>query len=184
MNIPKLIDQLILHEGIKLFPYKDTQGLWTIGVGRNLIHNPLSRNEKLHIFSDGTISDQEVIESFQRGGLDRSQALYLLENDIRDAQRYCERLSANFEALSDPRQHVLIDMCFNLGYGTMRRGFLHIVDLIDGGDYRGAVEAIQKTRYARQVGHRDNRLCVMLLNDVFHDQVTQRQILEIENGAY
>jgi len=36
VNLTKLEDQLILHEGMRLNIYKDTVGIWTIGVGRNL----------------------------------------------------------------------------------------------------------------------------------------------------
>lgn len=183
MNIQKLNEQLLLHEGFRSRPYQDSVGKWTIGIGRNVEDNPITPSERGHLFGNPDMGDDELWEALL-GGISRQQAFILLESDIREALRYIRRLSPNFEALSEPRKFVLIDMLFNLGYGTMRRSFLHIIDLIEAGDYRGAVEAIQRTKYAKQVGHRDNRLCVMLLRDVYHDQVSQREILDIEAGRY
>ena len=44
MNLDALEQQLIEHEGLELDMYKDTMGIATIGVGRNLEHVGL-RNE-------------------------------------------------------------------------------------------------------------------------------------------
>ena len=38
MNLTKLEDQLIQHEGLRLDMYRDSVGIWTIGIGRNLEH--------------------------------------------------------------------------------------------------------------------------------------------------
>jgi lysozyme len=54
---------LIKHEGIRFTPYKCSMGRWTIGIGRNL-------------------SDK---------GITKEEALYLLDNDIKE----CERDLAN-----------------------------------------------------------------------------------------
>lgn len=37
-----LEERLILHEGIRAKPYKDTLGIWTIGCGRNMEGNGFS----------------------------------------------------------------------------------------------------------------------------------------------
>lgn len=177
----KIRDQLTLHEGLKSFPYFDTRGFVTIGIGRNLDSNPFSHDEKKYLFNDPYITYEKYIEILRLSGLSLLQAHYLLENDIQVALKFIKRLSPNFEAISEPRQFVLIDMMFNLGYGTMRKSYQLIINLIEDGEFSHAVEQIQNTKYSRQVGHRDNRLCVMLLKNKYHDEVTQREILEIKN---
>ena len=80
-----LKEQLELHEGRKRFPYVDTAGKITIGIGRNL--------------TDTGLSDDEID--------------YLFVNDVRkcdDVKRY-----AWFDRLNDVRQRVVTDMRFNLG---------------------------------------------------------------------
>lgn len=47
-----LKDQLILHEGLKLKPYKCPANKWTIGVGRNLEDVGLSKDEQLKLLGD------------------------------------------------------------------------------------------------------------------------------------
>jgi len=175
MNIPKFKEQLLLHEGFRSKPYKDSVGIWTIGIGRNLQHNPISRSERGKVFGNSKLSDEQLWDILQHG-VTLAQAYDLLESDIDSAIRYTKRLSPNFDALSDPRQHVLVDMMFNLGYGTKRRSFQPMLDMVGSGDYIGAVKFIQRTKYARQVGMRDNRLCVMLIKDIFHDQVKESEL--------
>ena len=46
LDMEEIINRLILHEGIKLKPYKCPAGFLSIGVGRNLITNPLTKTEQ------------------------------------------------------------------------------------------------------------------------------------------
>lgn len=182
MNIRKLREQLTLHEGVKMFPYEDTKGFVTIGIGRNLDTNPLSYEEKRYIFNDPNISYVDYMNRLRLSGLTSLQTHYLLENDIQVAIKFLKRLSPIFDDLSEVVQFVLIDMMFNLGYGTMRKSYGVIINLIEHGKFEEAVQQIQLRSYAKQVGHRDNRLCVMLLKNKYHDEVTQKEILEIEKN--
>ena len=45
MNRDRLRAQLVLHEGSRLKPYRDTVGKLTIGIGRNLDDVGLSEDE-------------------------------------------------------------------------------------------------------------------------------------------
>ena len=47
LDLEEIINRLVLHEGLELKPYKCSAGFWSIGVGRNLITNPLTKQEKL-----------------------------------------------------------------------------------------------------------------------------------------
>lgn len=82
-------EQLILHEGMKLKPYRCTAGKLTIGVGRNL--------------EDRGISEEE--------------ALFLLQNDIENVIKQLERYSW-YTGLDPVRQKVIIDMSF-MGMGSL-----------------------------------------------------------------
>src|SRR5438093_1522067 len=93
MNRTVLKTMLVKHEGLRLKPYADTAGKLTIGVGRNL--------------TDAGITDCE--------------ARLLLDNDINEAVRLCTSRIGCFGSLDDTRQHVLLDMCFNLGVGGLMK---------------------------------------------------------------
>jgi lysozyme len=121
-------DQLILHEGLKLKPYRCTAGKLTIGVGRNLDDKGISRDE----------------------------AMILLRNDIKDITGQLERYSW-FRALGPVRRKVLIDMCFNLGMAGLL-GFQKMIEALERGDYERAANEMIYSRWYRQVGERGRRL--------------------------
>lgn len=133
MNVEALQQQLIAHEGLVLRPYKDSVGKLTIGVGRNL---------------------DDV-------GISRSEALTLLENDI---ARACKDLDTNlpwWRQLSDTRQQVLADMCFNLGIRRLQ-GFRKALEAMRAGAWYEAADQMLDSTWASQVGSRAIRLADMM----------------------
>ena len=55
MNREKLIDQLIEHESLELFPYKCTADRWTLGVGRNISDKGITREEALYLLNNDVV---------------------------------------------------------------------------------------------------------------------------------
>jgi lysozyme len=138
----RLQQQLILHEGLRLFPYSDTVGKTTIGVGRNLTDN----------------------------GISHVEALFLLDNDIElrvfaDLERH-----APWVAQLDPvRQAVVIDMCFNLGWPRLSL-FRNTLAAMKRGDWVSAAEGMRASKWAKQVGNRAVRLRQMMLTGQFPNE--------------
>lgn len=128
----KLKLQLMRHEGIRLKPYLDTVGKWTIGVGRNL--------------SDVGISHDE--------------AQFLLENDIDACVRDCATFPW-FADLDPVRQRVIVDMRFNLGPSKLR-GFTNTLAAVGRGDYAQATRGMLASKWAKQVKGRAVRLAEMM----------------------
>jgi GH24 family phage-related lysozyme (muramidase) len=52
MNHDTLKKQLILHEGLSLKPYKDSKGIWTCWVGRN-VQRGLTTDELILLIQEG-----------------------------------------------------------------------------------------------------------------------------------
>lgn len=132
MNTAALTKQLILHEGLRLFPYRDAVGKLTIGVGRNLTDRGLSKDE----------------------------AYYLLQNDVADCVADC-RSFPWFDGLNDVRQRVIVDLRFNLGPKGLRT-FKNTLALIARGEYAKAAANMLKSKWALQVGQRAMRLAKMM----------------------
>ena len=125
-------EQLLLHEGLRLKPYKDTVGKLTIGVGRNLDDKGISKDE----------------------------ALFLLANDIEAVINQLERYE--WYISTDPiRRKVLIDMAVNLGVGGLLK-FRKMIAALERGDYEGAADQMLDSRWAEQVGYRAVRLAEMM----------------------
>ena len=135
-----ITELLIKHEGMRLKPYKDSVGKVTIGIGRNLDDNGISKEE----------------------------ALYLLRNDIDAAVADCNRLLDFFKDLSPIRQMVMIDMIFNIGPAGLMR-FVNTLAAIRSKDWKGAADGMLRSKWAQQVGKRAHRLAYMKLADKFPD---------------
>lgn len=131
----RLEEQLIRHEAIRFFPYKDTVGKWTIGVGRNL-------------------DDR---------GITRDEAMLMLSNDIAIAHLDAERFvgAKIFHELNEARQMVLIDMAFNLGYDRLC-GFKRLRKALGKHNYDEAEAEMEDSRWCRQVGKRCTNLRRMM----------------------
>ena len=121
-------EQLILHEGLRLKPYRCPAGKLTIGVGRN-------------------IEDK---------GITKEEALFLLENDIRGVTTALERHDW-FTKLDAIRKKVVVDMAFNLGVGGFLQ-FKKLIAALERGDYQAATAEMIDSRWHRQVGQRALRL--------------------------
>lgn len=118
-----LYDRLERHEGESLFPYKDTTGHLTIGIGRNL---------------DGR-------------GISHEEAKYLLANDVNRVSHELDVDLPWWRGLDQVRQSVLAEMAFNLGTAELLT-FKEFLGFVRGGLYNEAAEDMLNTLWARQVG--------------------------------
>jgi len=148
-NMTELLDQLVLHEGLELLPYKDTLNIDTIGIGRNLEHRGLSEEELAHIGKD--------ISDICEWGITKEQAYYLAENDVKIVEKeVCEKHPCVLE-LDEVRQRVIIDMAFNMGVPRLSK-FVKMWKAIDEENFAEAKIQMLDSRWANQVGNRAVRL--------------------------
>lgn len=133
MNIETLKKQLVIDEGLKLFPYRDTMGIITIGIGRNLEHR----------------------------GITREEAYAMCENDINDCLSLLTKNIPGFSKFSDARQQALCNMCFNLGWEKLAK-FNNMLMHIQRGEWEEAASAALNSLWAKQVGDRAKRIAKLL----------------------
>tara|TARA_Y100000401_G_scaffold115664_1_gene119790 strand:- start:2249 stop:2722 length:474 start_codon:yes stop_codon:yes gene_type:complete len=145
----ELLDQLVLHEGLELLPYKDTLNIDTIGIGRNLEHRGLSEEELAHIGKD--------ISDICEWGITKEQAYYLAENDVKIVEKeVCEKHPCVLE-LDEVRQRVIIDMAFNMGVPRLSK-FVKMWKAIHEENFEEVKIQMLDSRWANQVGNRAVRL--------------------------
>lgn len=128
-----IIKMLEGHEGVRQFPYTDTTGNLTIGVGRNLT----------------TV------------GLRMDEVQYMLKNDIREADEELTMQFPWYRFLTTKRQHALINMLFNLGLTRFRTFKKMLIALAEARYDDAANEALDST-WADQVGARSLDIAAML----------------------
>ncbi len=118
--------QLVRHEGLKLKPYRCTEGKLTIGIGRNL----------------------------DDCGISQKEAYAMLERDILECeQRLIDEIPEIYNNLDEVRQSVLLNMCFNLGIKGLLE-FKNTLAFIGAGDWERAANNMLASKWAKQVGRR------------------------------
>ena len=132
MDMEAVKTLIIEHEAYRKYPYRCSAGRLTIGMGRNIESKGISPNE----------------------------ALMLLENDIKECAEDLREIFPIFDGLSEKRQHVLIDMRFNLGASRFR-GFKKMIAAVQAGDDEGVIREMKDSRWFSQVGRRAQRLIGM-----------------------
>jgi len=161
-------EQLILHEGISLTPYKCTAGKWTIGVGRNLEDTGLYEFEKMRILGTYELTRQEVIDILQVRHITQEEALYMLDNDIKVITAELEDSYKWFKYLDEVRQKVIIDMRFNLGSAGFA-GFKNMIRQLELENYQKVAEEMKNSKWYLQVKTRGDRLIKMMLTGQDYD---------------
>lgn len=116
------------HEGYRSTPYVDSVGVQTIGIGHNL-HKPLTRQAVLQILRD----------------------------DIANATNDCLHAFPWYAALDEPRQRVMVNMCFNLGLPRLLK-FTKFLAAMELGNYETAAAEMLDSLWAKQVKGRAREL--------------------------
>lgn len=127
-NTDKLIKQLKRHEGIELKPYKDTEGILTIGIGRNLEHR----------------------------GITEKEAEFMLMNDLAEFMETA-RSYVWYDSLNDVRKAVIVNMLFNLGHPRFNK-FVAMQEALKAQNYATAAAEMLDSRWAKQVKGRATEL--------------------------
>ena len=132
-DMSKLLDQVKRHEGFSGVPYKCAADKTTIGYGRNLESNPLTKEE----------------------------ATLLLDNDLRMVM-YSLRDHKLLDGHNEARNAVIINMAFNLGVTGLLR-FKKTLEYYRNGDYESASREMLDSKWARQVKGRAIELSKQML---------------------
>lgn len=131
--------QLLREEGAESCAYQDSLGFWTIGVGR-------------------------LIDSRKGGGLSSDEIDFLLENDIKTKTAEVLQALPWVSKLSEPRQAVLIGMCFQMGIGGLLK-FKRALGSIEDGHYGEAASEMMDSAWAKQTFGRAARLAKQMESD-------------------
>ena len=141
MNLDLALKLVKEAEGFSAVPYYCPSNRLTQGYGRNLEAHPLSEEEKAELASDGSVS-KEVAEKWALKELNECE--YKLSQNI------------IYQKQSDVRKAVLLDMCFNIGYGGLMK-FKKMWFALGNKDYPEASRQAKDSAWYVQVGNRGKR---------------------------
>ena len=153
------IEELIKHEGLKLQVYKDTLGIDTIGIGRNLEDRGITKQELDEL-------DIPSIDHVYEYGITEADAVYLATNDVQIVEEELVRAHPCVDRLDSVRQLILIDMAFNMGVPRLCK-FKKMWAAVHDKDYPTAAKEMLDSRWAKQVKGRATKLANAMHNGEF-----------------
>lgn len=135
------LDYITKEEGSRNKAYKDSKGLWTIGVGH------LIKADEQHLITT-TLTDAQVEE--------------LLRNDL----KWCSAAVENSVKvpLTQKQFDALYSLCFNIGETNFKKST--VVRRLNAGDYKGAADAIEMWNKPAVLINRRKREKALFLADV------------------
>lgn len=133
-----LKERIKQHEGKRNTPYKDSEGILTVGYGRNLRDVP---------FSDDEID--LMFENDFRAAVDRAESFFV------------------YPALNEARRGVLIEMIFQMGAKGVSK-FVKFLDAAAEGDWQKAHDELLDSLWAKQTPERAEKLAKIFLKGENH----------------
>ena len=131
------------HEGVRYKPYKDSLGLWTIGVG--------------HLIGDGKSLPPEYNREFSAEEVDQ-----LFNKDFEHHQDAAEKIPG-YDKIDNKGQAALTDLTFNMG-PTWYKKWKNFSKSMAAGDVEGAANNLESSKWYGQVGSRAPEVVAMLRN--------------------
>ena len=150
MNIELLKEEIKRHEGEVLEIYEDSLGYKTLGVGHLCKPEDPEYNWEV-----GTPVSQEVVDLYYEDDFNKHVAEAIHVFGTEEA----------FANLPENIQHVLVNMCFNLG-GTRLSKFRNMLAACREHDWKRMAAEMEDSRWFKQVGRRSRELQEMVLNTI------------------
>ena len=140
MNLIKLQDEIADDEGVKYETYRCSLGHVTGGIG----HLITEWDEEIYSGPIGTkIPHQQVDDWFAK--------------DIGTTIKDCNLLFSQFNNLPDEIQHVLANMCFQLGRPRLSK-FKNMIAAVEDLDWVKMADEMEDSNWYRQTPNRAKRL--------------------------
>ena len=158
-NRHDFIQKLIAHEGLRLEVYKDSLGIDTIGIGRNLEDRGITKEELDWM----DIPNMAIVHTL---GITEADAMYLAENDVQIVEEELVRAHPCVDKLDAVRQLVVMDMAFNMGVPRLCK-FKNMWNAIHEENYIAAAKEMLDSRWAIQVKSRSTKLANAMHNGEF-----------------
>ena len=144
MNLVKLQEEISKDEGIKFETYRCSLGHLTGGIG----HLITEWDEEIYSGPVGTaIPTEQVNDWFAKD----------IETTIKD----CNLLFSQFDNLPDDIQHVLANMCFQLGRPRLSK-FKNMIAAVEDLDWHRMADEMENSRWFKQTPNRAKRLIAIV----------------------
>ena len=135
------IKQMVIkHEGLRTKPYKDSLGLWTVGVG--------------HLIGDGKTLPASMNREFSQ-----QEIMAMFEEDFAKHYAIAQR-TPGWDKANDVGKGAMIDLAFNMGQWWNK--FPNTARALAAGDWKGASAGLRDSKWFSQVKGRAETVTGMI----------------------
>lgn len=132
------------HEGVRYEPYKDSLGLWTVGVG--------------HLIGDGRTLPAAWNRKFSH-----EEVMALYDKDYEEHKKAAQSNVPGFNKFDSLGKAALVDLTFNMGPGWAKK-FPNTSRKLEAGDSQGAAAGLMDSLWYQQVKSRGPTIVEMVKN--------------------
>ena len=144
MDLIKLQNEIADDEGIKYEIYRCSEGYPTGGIG--------------HLITEW---DEEYYEQPMGTKIPHEQVDEWFAKDIETTIKDCNLLFSQFNNLPDDIQHVLANMCFQLGRPRLSK-FKNMIAAVEDLDWYKMADEMENSRWFKQTPNRAKRLIAIV----------------------
>ena len=136
-----IMEMIKVHEGVRTKPYKDSLGLWTVGVG--------------HLIGDGKSLPPEWNRELSMQEVDE-----LFAKDYAHHKEMAMK-TPGWDKANETGQAAMIDLAFNMG-GSWYKKWPNTAKALEAGDFDKAADGLKDSKWYQQVKGRAVKIVSML----------------------
>ena len=148
VNVKQVYEEIASDEGKILHKYLCSESHPTVGIGHKVLNTDPEANLPIHD-AYGEVSEDECISE--------ERCFELFEQDVEIAINGCKSIYTNWDKLPQEMQHILVNMCFQLGQGGLSK-FKNMNDGVEKEMWGMVSLDMMDSRWAQQTPERAKRL--------------------------
>ena len=148
VDVAKVYDEISNDEGKVLHKYLCSESHPTIGIGHKVLNTDPEANLSVHEPHEEAPEEECISEG---------RCYELFQQDVQIAIDGCRRVYPTWEELPQEAQHILVNMCFQLGPGGLGK-FKNMNAAVEGQEWSNVAAEMMDSRWARQTPNRAERL--------------------------
>ena len=148
VDVKQVYEEISSDEGKILHKYLCSESHPTIGIGHKVLNTDAEADLPVHEVHE-EVSEEECISE--------GRCYELFQQDVQIAIDGCRQIYDNWEELPQEAQHVLTNMCFQLGQGGLSK-FKNFKIAVEDYQWQRASEEMLDSRWSQQTPERAQRL--------------------------
>ena len=152
VDVTQVYEEIAADEGKILHCYMCSENHKTVGIGHKVLPNDPEANLPVHGAYDNVPEEEGITEE---------RCYELFQNDIQIAIEGCQVIYDNWEELPQEMQHILTNMCFQLGQSGVSK-FKNMWKALQEANFIGASYEMLDSRWNKQTPNRCKKLADLM----------------------